>query len=76
MVNKFSPGILLVAVLLAAGCKPQDPVATARELLATNRPQQALEALQGPIRARSEDPEVHFLYGVAMARIGQLARCI
>jgi tetratricopeptide (TPR) repeat protein len=64
-------GLVLAAALLVAGCTPADPVASARESLAIQRPRQALEALRDVVESGSEDPEVHYLYGVAMAGIGQ-----
>ena len=69
MPNASVPGLVLVFALFAVGCTPSDPVAEARELLAANRPQLAVEALRKVGETRSAEPEVHYLYGLAMAQI-------
>ena len=71
MSNRLPLALSLLLALFAAGCSPSDPVTTAREKLANNRPHEALEVLREVPEARAEDPEVHYLYGIAMARSGQ-----
>jgi len=66
--------LLLLAVVLPAmlaGCGPGDPVEEIRELHAAGRFEESLEPLRNLLGARSEDPEVHYLYGLALALSGR-----
>ena len=71
MSNRFLLALSVLLAFLAAGCSPSDPVTAAREKLAINRPHEALEVLREVPESRADDPEVHYLYGIAMARSGQ-----
>jgi len=63
---------LLVAALCAAllGCS-SDPLEEVRALHAEDRHLESLEALEALVEERPDDPEVHYLYGVASVRTGR-----
>jgi tetratricopeptide (TPR) repeat protein len=69
-VGGLRSAILLLAVLLA-GCGPDDPIAEIRVLQASGRYQESLEPLRELLAARSDDPEVHYLYGLALLLSGR-----
>jgi tetratricopeptide (TPR) repeat protein len=57
--------------LVCAGCGPPDPVERARELQATGRPAESLEQLRELVESGAEDPEIFYLYGMALLGAGQ-----
>ena len=68
--------VLLVAAasllcVALEGCGPSDPVAAARDLQTQGRFEESLEPLRELVEARPDDPEVHYLYGLALARTQQ-----
>jgi tetratricopeptide (TPR) repeat protein len=63
--------VLLALAALLIGCGAPDPVARVRELQAAGSFGESLEPLRGLLEDRPEDPEVHYLYGVALLRSGQ-----
>jgi tetratricopeptide (TPR) repeat protein len=75
------PGPLRAALSLAAaacllsaplaGCGSSDPVAVVRELHAQGRYLESLEPLRELVEARSDDPEVNYLYGLALTQTQQ-----
>ncbi len=60
---------LLIALLLL-GCGASDPLQETRALHAAGRYEESLEPLRELMETRPEDPEVHYLYGVALLRAG------
>lgn len=67
---------LLLALVLTGGlalvaCGPGDPVQAIRDLHAKGHYEESLEPLRELLETRPEDPEVQFLYGVALHRTGQ-----
>jgi tetratricopeptide (TPR) repeat protein len=63
--------LLVLLPLLLAGCAPADPVAEIRELHAAGRFEESLDPLRDLLEARGEDPEVHYLYGLALVLSGR-----
>jgi len=63
--------LILVAALVVAACTPSDPVVKAREMIAANRPLEAIAVLRDVVDTPSEKPEAHYLYGMAMVNTGQ-----
>jgi tetratricopeptide (TPR) repeat protein len=63
--------LLLLLPLLLVGCGPADPVAEIREFHAAGRFEESLEPLRDLLEDRGEDPEVHYLYGLALALSGR-----
>jgi tetratricopeptide (TPR) repeat protein len=66
--------VLLALLLFASagiGCGTGDPVEQVRKLQAENRWEESVEQLVELIEVRRSDPEVHFLYGVALQRTGR-----
>jgi len=63
--------LLLLLPLLLAGCGPADPVAEIRELHDAGRFEESLEPLRELLEDRGEDPEVHYLYGLALKLSGR-----
>jgi tetratricopeptide (TPR) repeat protein len=57
--------------LLAIGCGGSDPIESVRGLHAKGLMEESLEPLRGLLESRPEDPEVHYLYGLALTRSGQ-----
>jgi len=70
----LAPLVCLVAALVAplGACRPGDPVAEVRELHLAGRYDASLEPLRALVEERPEDPEVQYLYGVALVRTRQL----
>ncbi len=65
--------LLLGALLpvLLAGCGPGDPLEEIRELHAAGRFEESLEPLRNLLATRSDDPELHYLYGLALSLSGK-----
>jgi len=63
--GKFFAG-LVVALLL--GCGTSDRLEEVRELHEAGLYEQSLEPLRELLKTRSDDPEVHYLYGIALLR--------
>jgi tetratricopeptide (TPR) repeat protein len=61
---------VLLLALAPTGCRPADPVERIRELQAAGRFQDSLEPLRELLEERGDDPEVHYLYGLALAATG------
>ena len=61
-------GLLLVVLLsvLLAGCQQADPIERVRKLHATGLYQDSIEPLRELLETRPDDPEVLYLYGVAL----------
>jgi len=58
-------------LLVLAGCDRPPDLESIRALHREGRYAEAIEPLRELLEARPEDPEVHFLYGVSLARSGQ-----
>jgi tetratricopeptide (TPR) repeat protein len=61
---------VLVLTLSTAGCGSSDPVAEVRELQEKGQFQASIEPLRALLETHSDDPEVHYLYGVALTATG------
>ena len=72
--DRLSPALVLAAwlALLVAtpGCDRGPTVEEARALHAQGRHADSLEPLRALIEERPDDPEVHYLYGVALGQTG------
>lgn len=55
---------------LGLGCG-SDPIEHVRELHAKGRLEESLDPLRELLESRPDDPEVHYLYGLALTRTGQ-----
>jgi tetratricopeptide (TPR) repeat protein len=69
--SRCVPTALLALVLLAAACGPGDPIEEARQLQAQGRFEETIEPLGELLQTRRDDPELYFLYGVALSRSGR-----
>lgn len=65
----LSAGLLCCIAL--TGCGPSDPLAAARQQIAAGQYQASLEPLRQILAERKGDPEVDYLYGLALSRLGQ-----
>jgi tetratricopeptide (TPR) repeat protein len=67
---------MLVLGVLAAACGPSDPVEAARQLQAEGRFEESLAPLGELVQARRDDPEVHYLHGLALSRTGRPSQAV
>ncbi|MBW2232887.1 MAG: tetratricopeptide repeat protein [Deltaproteobacteria bacterium] len=65
------PVCLLATTLVVAGCEAPEPVEEIRSLQAAGHYQASIEPLRTLLESRSADPEVYYLYGVALAHTQQ-----
>jgi len=68
---RCGPTALLALVLLAAACGPGDPLEEARRLQTEGRFAEMVELLGELVQTRRDDPEAHYLYGLALTRTGR-----
>ena len=62
---------LIVLCLLVASCGTRDPLEEIRDLQAANRWGESAEQLAELVEERRSDPEVHYLYGLALQKAGR-----
>ena len=70
---RFLPMPLLIAVLLCVGlsaCSDSDPLVEVREMQAAGRLRESLDPLRELLTKMPESSEVHYRYGMALARTG------
>ena len=60
-----------IALLALAGCSPADSVVDVRALHEAGQYRESLEPLRTLLEADADDPELHYLYGVALRRTGE-----
>jgi len=63
--------LLVLCAWLSAACTSGDPVDEIQELHAQGQYADSLEPLRAILAERGDDPEIHFLYGVALRRDAQ-----
>jgi len=62
--------VALAGALVSVACEPADPLAEVRALHAAGRYEDSLAPLRELIDERPDDPEVLYLYGVALGGAG------
>jgi tetratricopeptide (TPR) repeat protein len=68
------PGLLaLIGLIALAACDPADPIEHVRQLHASGRYGQSIDPLRQLLLERPDDPEVLYLYGVALTANGEPA---
>lgn len=68
--------VVLIVVLSIVGCPRADPLQQARELLASGNFADCVLVLREAIDSGADEPEVFYLYGVALAGSGELDAAI
>jgi tetratricopeptide (TPR) repeat protein len=62
--------LLSIASLLLSACGGSDPVAEARDMQARGEFAESIDPLRELLETHSDDPEVHYLYGMALTATG------
>lgn len=79
-IRSAKPLVLLLALAfsttLPIACRPDDPIAEIRELHASGSYQESLEPLQQLLESRPDDPEVFYLYGIALTGTSQVTQAV
>jgi len=73
---RWTPQTYLAFVLMSISCGPGDPLEEARRLQAEGRYEETVEPLGELVQTRRDDPEAHYLYGLALLRAGRFSQAV